>query len=543
MDPSMRLRVKIHYGNSKALTGADLNSYDVVITTYGTLASEYSNDDMSPRQRAKFFRVVLDEGHSIKNHSTKCAKAAFNLDTELRWVITGTPIQNNLRELWSLVNWLRFGDYAGWLLSFKIEIERPCKNRDPRGFERLQVHMDPICLRRTKGDRQPDGEPIGKLPTKTIKIGDVELTEEERLWYTVLNNEATSIVRKYQGHSELLRNWAHIFALMTCLRQMCCHREMIQTVDWSLAQGHKEALERELGQLVRQDELGEGANSDKDAHQHLIVQLRNMLCSGITDDCSICLDDLKSPVITPCAHVFCRQCIEQCLEAVKPYSCPLCRREMNKKQLLEAAIKDDDDDKAVDKTTEDATLAAMKDILVNHSSSKVDAVLKEILRIRRNLPEDKIIVVSQFTSFLSIIQLLLVEQNISYVWLDGTMSHMVRTEVVTNFQKRTPNSPTLLLLSLKAGGVGPNLTAANHMLLLDPAWNPATEWQCFDRVHRLGQDKDVYIYKFITKESIEIKMMELQEKKKELINGAFVMPGEDGRCQRIQDILTIFGIA
>ena len=87
--------------------------------------------------------------------------------------------------------------------------------------------------------------------------------------------------------------------------------------------------------------------------------------------------------------------------------------------------------------------------------------------------------------------------------LDGSMSHMVRSEVVSAFQSRHPHSPQVLLLSLKAGGVGLNLTAANHLLLLDPAWNPACEWQCFDRTHRMGQTKDVTIYKFITKDSIE----------------------------------------
>jgi SWI/SNF-related matrix-associated actin-dependent regulator of chromatin subfamily A3 len=164
---------------------------------------------------------------------------------------------------------------------------------------------------------------------------------------------------------------------------------------------------------------------------------------------------LKSPVITPCAHVFCRPCIERCLESVKPPSCPLCRRQMEKQQLLEAGTNYDEESEQ----TEDATLAAMEDIVVEHSSSKVDAVMKEILRIQRDLPDDKIIVVSQFTSFLSIIQPLLVEQKISFVRLDGSMSHMVRTDVVNTFQMKTPTAPKLLLLSLKAGGVGLNLTA------------------------------------------------------------------------------------
>ena len=100
----------------------------------------------------------------------------------------------------------------------------------------------------------------------------------------------------------------------------------------------------------------------------------------------------------------------------------------------------------------------------------------------------------------------------------------------------------MLLLSLKAGGVGLNLTSANHLLLLDPAWNPASEWQCFDRIHRMGQTKSVFIYKFITNESIEGKMIQIQNDKKNLISGAFHMPEEERRMQRIDDIRTIFGI-
>ena len=105
-------------------------------------------------------------------------------------------------------------------------------------------------------------------------------------------------------------------------------------------------------------------------------------------------------------------------------------------------------------------------------------------------------------------------------------------------------SPTsqVLLLSLMAGGVGLNLTAANHLLLLDPAWNPATEEQCFDRTHRMGQTKQTFIYKFITKSSIEEKMVDIQNRKKELINGAFHIGTEERRRQRIADIRNIFDL-
>ena len=99
-----------------------------------------------------------------------------------------------------------------------------------------------------------------------------------------------------------------------------------------------------------------------------------------------------------------------------------------------------------------------------------------------------------------------------------------------------------MLLSLRAGGVGLNLTSANHVMLLDPAWNPASEWQCFDRTHRLGQTKDVTVYKFVTKNSIEEKMVDIQKKKKDLISGAFHMDSEERRRERVNDIRNIFRV-
>merc|ERR1712010_156134 len=110
------------------------------------------------------------------------------------------------------------------------------------------------------------------------------------------------------------------------------------------------------------------------------------------------------------------------------------------------------------------------------------------------------------------------EQGFDYVRLDGTMNQELRADVIREFQRKGKGSPKVLLLSLKAGGVGLNLTSANLLLLLDPAWNPASEWQCFDRTHRLGQKKDVTIYKYITKDTIEGKMIEIQSKKKDLIS-------------------------
>ena len=127
-------------------------------------------------------------------------------------------------------------------------------------------------------------------------------------------------------------------------------------------------------------------------------------------------------------------------------------------QCAEAGQDDEEETDEITKKTE----ADMKDILVNLSSSKVNAALTEMARIKRDHPEDKIVVVSQFTSFLSIIQALLRDQGFSYVRLDGSMNHADRAEVVKVFQSTGKNSPKVLLLSLKAGGVGLNLTSANR---------------------------------------------------------------------------------
>merc|ERR1712010_288441 len=134
------------------------------------------------------------------------------------------------------------------------------------------------------------------------------------------------------------------------------------------------------------------------------------------------------------------------------------------------------------------------------------------------------------------------EQGFDYVRLDGTMNQELRADVIREFQRKGKGSPKVLLLSLMAGGVGLNLTSANHLLLLDPAWNPATEEQCFDRTHRMGQTKQTFIYKFITKSSIEEKMVAIQDRKKELITGAFHIGTEERRRQRIADIRNIFDL-
>ncbi len=125
----------------------------------------------------------------------------------------------------------------------------------------------------------------------------------------------------------------------------------------------------------------------------------------------------------------------------------------------------------------------------------------------------KALVFSQFVQMLRLIRAALDEQGIPYAYLDGRTRK--RQEQVDRFQNE-PDLP-FFLISLKAGGVGLNLTAADYVIHVDPWWNPAVEMQAADRAHRIGQDKPVFIYKLITRNSVEEKILQLQERKKALV--------------------------
>ncbi len=126
----------------------------------------------------------------------------------------------------------------------------------------------------------------------------------------------------------------------------------------------------------------------------------------------------------------------------------------------------------------------------------------------------KVLLFSQFVKQLALYETYLKENKINYSYLDGSLSSDERQKAVTAFQndKEIP----FFLISLKAGGLGLNLTSADYVFLIDPWWNPAVERQAVDRTHRIGQTKSVFIYKFITKDTVEEKILAMQEKKKHL---------------------------
>jgi SNF2 family DNA or RNA helicase len=135
----------------------------------------------------------------------------------------------------------------------------------------------------------------------------------------------------------------------------------------------------------------------------------------------------------------------------------------------------------------------------------------------------KVLLFSQFVSYLSVFEDMLQADGIEYSYLDGSMDEKERAEAIKRFQEN--DNVKVFLLSLRAGNSGLNLTAADYVFLADPWWNPFTMRQAEDRAHRIGQDKAVFSYKFITKNTIEEKILDLQKRKTHLAES--IIPDED----------------
>jgi non-specific serine/threonine protein kinase len=168
---------------------------------------------------------------------------------------------------------------------------------------------------------------------------------------------------------------------------------------------------------------------------------------------------------------------------------------------------------------------------------KDSAKLEELIReIEENVSNHKALIFSQFLGMLSMVRQELEKRNILYEYLDGQT--VDRASKVKRFQ--TDKHCRVFLMSLKAGGVGLNLTAADYVYLIDPWWNPAVEAQAIDRTHRIGQDKKVFAYKMICKDTIEEKILKLQQRKQELAED--LVGAETGFIKKLSadDILDLF---
>lgn len=206
-----------------------------------------------------------------------------------------------------------------------------------------------------------------------------------------------------------------------------------------------------------------------------------------------------------------------------PKTCPQCRGEMNPKELLSVEIffkvhvpelyKSEEEVKS-EPTSEE--IANLQEFI---SSKKINTMIEILKRTEEETGgQDKTIIFSQFTSMLDIIEKPLTMNNIKFGRYDGSMPLAHRTKVIDNFY--SDPEMKVLIVSTKCGSLGLNLTMANRVILMDVWWNPALENQAIDRVHRIGQTKDVEVHRIFINDTVEDRILELQRKKQELADSA-----------------------
>jgi SNF2 family DNA or RNA helicase len=184
-------------------------------------------------------------------------------------------------------------------------------------------------------------------------------------------------------------------------------------------------------------------------------------------------------------------------------------------------------------------LIANHPVLVDPDYKEDSGKLKEIIRFVENASagQHKCLLFSSFVKHLNVLSRYHEESGKSYLYLSGQTKSAERKQIVQRFQE--DESIRSFLVSIKAGGVGLNLTAADYIFILDPWWNPAVESQAINRAHRIGQDKKVFAYKFITKGSIEEKIVQLQKNKKGLAD-SFINNNNPLRVMKADEIEDLF---
>lgn len=615
------LSVLIYHGSNRTKDPDELAKHDVVLTTYSIVSMEVPKQDLGddyeevernpddsglidsftlkkkkkmsetvkktksrkgengsseliprPLARVGWFRVVLDEAQSIKNHRTQVARACWGLRAKRRWCLSGTPIQNSIDDLFSYFRFLKYDPYAVYK-SFTSRIKLPISRNPATGYQKLQAVLKTVMLRRTKGSTI-DGEPIITLPKKTITLQKVEFSAEERDFYHLLEAHSQAQFKVYAAAGTVKKNYVNILLMLLRLRQACDHPLLVKScLSISTWRSSAEAARK----LPREKQI--------DLINHL---------EGPLALCGICNDAPEEAVVTVCGHVFCNQCILDCLTQSDDTICPTpgckCHLKDDSVFSLTALKHCSSDDNANDEITGSLGGNIELDLKFDEpgfNSSKIKAAMETLqalpkLRISvssnssvSNINKDsgfpgikaedivqdntaemsdsdnrnqdaepslkkqiietseKAIVFSQWTSMLDLLEVPLKKSCIQYRRLDGTMSVLARDKAVNDF--KTLPEVTVMIMSLKAASLGLNMVAACHVLLLDLWWNPTTEDQAIDRAHRIGQMRPVIVSRFTVKDTVEDRILALQERKREMVASAFGEDGADGRQTRLTE--------
>ncbi|POS75303.1 adenosinetriphosphatase [Diaporthe helianthi] len=505
------LKTLVYHGTNAQVKGKtikELKKYDVIIMSYNSLESMYRKQEKGFKRKnglhkekslihaIQFHRVLLDEAHCIKTRTTMTAKACFALKVDYRWCLTGTPLQNRIGEFFSLIRFLNIRPFASYFcksctcesLEWTMDEDHRCTQCNHNGmqhvsvfnqellnpiqrygnmgpgaeaFRKLRLMTDRIMLRRLKKDHTDSME----LPVKEIYVDRQFFGEAENDFANSIMTNGQRDFDTYVAHGVLLNNYANIFGLIMQMRQVADHPDLI---------------------LKKNAEGG----------QNILV-------------CCICDEPAEEAIRSRCKHDFCRSCAKSYLSSQDQPDCPQCHIPLS----IDLEQPEIEQDEAFVKKSSIINRIKMENWT---SSSKIELLVHELHRLRSDKATHKSIIFSQFTTMLQLIEWRLRRAGITTVMLDGSMTPAQRAASIDHFMKNT--EVECFLVSLKAGGVALNLTEASQVFIVDPWWNPAAEWQSADRCHRIGQTRPCTITRLCIEDSVESRMVLLQQKKASMIH-------------------------
>ncbi|WFD31325.1 DNA helicase rad5 [Malassezia sp. CBS 17886] len=517
------LTVQLYYGDAREQLARQLEQggVDVVVTSYGTLTSEYRRETeragASLLLAEKWHRVILDEAHNIKNRATLAARASYMVAADRRWALTGTPIQNRLTDLYSLLRFLQVEPW-GDVSFFNSFLAKPFAAQSARALEIVQSILASLLLRREKHTRGRDGQSIVELPRKTLDTQRLTFSAAEREIYNSVYDRAQTRYRRLLAQGLVARNFSLIFSVLMRLRQAVCHPLLVLHADRGAAPqegllddaADEERYQKHVRTLITRFQ----ASSESGDHAYALDVLGRLADaeSADGDECPFCMEQKMSKCFLPlCMHHGCRDCLVQYLQGCEDRGeephCPVCRRgPVQAEDLVESV-----------RARERAGAPRTPPPPVR-SSTKLDALRAQLDELRASDPCLKAVIFSQFTAFLDVIEAHLRHHSYEIVRLDGRTPQAARARVLATFTE-TPR-PMLILVSLRAGGVGLNLSAANHVWLMDCWWNSAIEDQAVDRIHRLGQTRPVVVHRLLVENTIEDRILAIQQRKRTLVQDA-----------------------
>ncbi|XP_019445634.1 PREDICTED: helicase-like transcription factor CHR28 isoform X2 [Lupinus angustifolius] len=510
-----------------------------------------------PLAKVAWFRVVLDEAQSIKNYRTQVARACWGLRAKRRWCLSGTPIQNAIDDLYSYFRFLRYDPYAVHS-SFCFMIKNPINRNPKKGYRKLQAVLKTIMLRRTKGTLL-DGKPIISLPPKHVKLKKVDFSREERDFYSRLEADSRAQFQEYANAGTVKQNYVNILLMLLRLRQACDHPLLVKHYN-------SDSLWRSSAELA------------KKIPQEKQISLLKCLEASLAL-CGICNDPPEDAVVSVCGHVFCNQCICEHFNG-DDNQCPTtnCKTGLNtsnvfSKDTLKSCLSEQGCDnlpgffgseveesepwfqsQPYDSSKIKAALEVLQSLCKPQSYTSKSVPVHSTVgensdcssdsnkgKSFKNFPEnhnlsgnrssndsvtalgEKALVFSQWSRMLDLLEEHLKKSSIQYRRLDGTMSVAARDKAVKDFN--TLPEVSVMIMSLKAASLGLNMVAACHVLMLDLWWNPTTEDQAIDRAHRIGQTRPVTVLRLTVRDTIEDRILALQQRKRKMVASAF---GENG---------------